>query len=512
MSKLENEALESPDEMKIYDYNRDPMRNKHGLSYLGKLPYRKSVDIKKSIVGIGMETLDRDTFDPNDIYGFLADSGVKWARCQTGWLKCEKEKGVYDFAWLENIVESLLHIGIQPWFSVSFGNPLYTPVEEYDNYAVKHPGERPPGRIRGYVGEVPLYHGAEAVKGWHNYLVALANRFKGRVSHWEIWNEPDHLGMFWLHKGQKLYPEIKDDSQRRRRCSKDYAEFVKISSSAIKSVIPAAKIIGIATDIEYLRGLRENNIAEHIDVFAYHYYGFTPEYYAREKFDLVKTIIGKPGKKIDFWMGESGKHTGKPQYPSYFPTEYNQAKFLTRRFVTDLNCGVGLSSYFTASDLSNYYPDGSDQHYGIINRKEKRPKLSFSALQSIAWIFDGIEKAEDLFIGFTPVHDAQFSSSLIYHLATGAFRRKGIPVFSAYLPENVDISATPVTGELLLSIEMNDQLNHPIIIDPIRRNVYEIKHISKPQWAAGSYVINPLTFVDYPMFITDISVLDDKRE
>ena len=169
-----------------YGFNLDPLANRAGLRPLGELPATTGRDVRRSFVGIGYETLDRDTFDPELTYTPMAETGVKWARVQTGWLKCEKEKGVYDFGWLDRVVNALLAVGIRPWFSVSFGNPLYTPVAGYETYAEDHPGEPVPHSVRGYVGEVPLYHGEEAVRGWRAYLDALGRHFAGRGSHYEM--------------------------------------------------------------------------------------------------------------------------------------------------------------------------------------------------------------------------------------------------------------------------------------------------------------------------------------
>jgi len=500
-------AMLPGDDVALYDNNIDPLEKKYGLAYIGKAPYRKSIDIKASMLGIGFETLDRDTFNPDDTYELLAESGVKWGRCQTGWLKCEKEKGVYDFAWLDAVVNNLLKIGIQPWFSVSFGNPLYTPVEEYASYAKNHPGEKIPGRVRGYVGEVPLYHGKEAVRGWKSYVAAMAKHFKGRVTHWEIWNEPNCSG-FWCFKGKPPYPEM-DHGASVAKCAADYVELVRISAAEIHAIIPNAKIIGVVADpcCAYVRELGASNLADHVDIFSYHLYDGSTEYYTREKVEFCKAIINKPGRKIEFWQGESGRATGKCAcMTTVHPTEYSQAKFITRRFVCDLCCGAKMSSIFTVSDFANYYPNGDDQYYGIINRKEKRPKLGFYALQTMAWLFDGIELAPDLLISFTQAHPGRLASTLDYQLITGAFRRKGIPLFCAYLPENLDLSATPVTGELVLRIGEKERFTRPVIIDPIRRNVYSISHLTAPVLALE--LINPITFADYPLFVTDFSAFE----
>ena len=120
------------------------------MKKIGRLRTYTSKEIENSYVSIGFKCLDRDLFNPEKCYDLLAQSGVKYARCQTGWAKCEKEKGVYDFAWLDSITDNLLARGIIPWFCVGFGNPVYMPD-------VPNPTA---------VGCVPLYYGKETVDAW----------------------------------------------------------------------------------------------------------------------------------------------------------------------------------------------------------------------------------------------------------------------------------------------------------------------------------------------------------
>ncbi|MBM3891175.1 MAG: hypothetical protein FJ388_18850, partial [Verrucomicrobia bacterium] len=122
-----------------------------GLTPIGKLKPRSSASIKASPLGVGYETLDRQHFDPVKTYQHAAQLGVKWARCQTGWARTEKTKGQYDFGWLDEVVNELLKIGIQPWFNLGYGNPLYTP--KADETAV---------------GWVPVFDEA-AMDGWKNF-------------------------------------------------------------------------------------------------------------------------------------------------------------------------------------------------------------------------------------------------------------------------------------------------------------------------------------------------------
>lgn len=66
----------------------------------GEVKAVKSKEILSSRLGLGLEKLDRDLFDPSGVYDKLGALGVKWIRLQSVWCRTEKEKGVYDFSWL----------------------------------------------------------------------------------------------------------------------------------------------------------------------------------------------------------------------------------------------------------------------------------------------------------------------------------------------------------------------------------------------------------------------------
>ena len=56
------------------------------LKKIGTLEHRYSRDVKdEAPMGLGMEKLDRDAFDPEKVYDKVAALGVKWIRIQSGW-------------------------------------------------------------------------------------------------------------------------------------------------------------------------------------------------------------------------------------------------------------------------------------------------------------------------------------------------------------------------------------------------------------------------------------------
>ncbi len=516
------DMLPSAEHERCYDFTESPFRNHPGFTKIGDMPYLESRQIRSSPVGIGYETLDRSTFDPEFTYRYMAASGVKWARLQSGWNRTERVCGVYDFGWLDKIVDNLLAIGIQPWISVSFGNRLYTPVAEYEEYIREHAGEPIPPHIEQYVGEVPLYHGAEAVRGWENYLIALATHYRGRVRHWEIWNEPNAGGMegggFWRVRNRPQYREL-TSRQRSAQFAADYAELVRISAAALKkNGEPAVIIAGAITNghepCDYIMSLAKSSIAENADIISYHPYGLTPEMGVEPRCNFIRNNIVKNGRPIEVWQGEAGRTAGTPREEySVIATEYNQAKYLLRRYFTDIRLGCGVSSYFMVCDMGGgYLPDG-DYEFGVLNRKKQQPRLAYYALQAAGYLFAEVTQAPDLYIRYLKPDFRICSSNQRYQLVTGQFRRAGVPLFGIYSPETPDLATETVQVDLRLYTQEDDHFTEPVVIDPLRRQVFRINDLSRPDdregGISGIWRVSHFPVTDYPLFITDISALQN---
>ena len=59
------------------------------LNPVGKIRIKAASEIRTCPIGIGFEKLDRNVFSPDKAYDKVAGVGVKWARIQSGWARCE---------------------------------------------------------------------------------------------------------------------------------------------------------------------------------------------------------------------------------------------------------------------------------------------------------------------------------------------------------------------------------------------------------------------------------------
>ena len=446
------------------------------MKKIGNLKTYTSKEITDSYVSIGFECIDRELINPDKCYDLLEKSGVKYARCQTGWARCEKEKGVYDFEWLDSIVDNLVDRGIIPWFNVGYGNPVY--MNDLPN---------PTG-----VGCVPVFYGKEAIDAWNKFVAAITERYKGKVKHYEIWNEPD-LGHFW-------YPENPD--------AKEYADFVKSTASVIKSVNKNAKTgadVSSPYNIEYIKAFIDNLNVGDIDFFSIHAYTTIPEYRYANIISFIRRKLDSKGlNDVELWQGEAG-------YPSWAyknhwlvkegcDSEKAQAIWQLRRYFLDVFNGIKLSSFFQIADMwERPYEKAVEAinkpaAHGILNGITYTPKESYKTITNLSAVLCKDLNPTRSYIDIA-LNDAPYFEFIS---AFGmSFEKNSFPLYAYYLPgdvsknESFDYKATVRTEERIIE---------PVLVDLYSGEVYAIDDVSTFR---GMACYNDMPVKNYPLIITD---------
>jgi hypothetical protein len=292
----------------------------NSFPYLGKIKPRHARDITGSNWSIGGETMDRGYTEFDQWRAYLGPLGAKQVRLQGGWAKCEPEPGVYRFEWLDTIVDDCLAQGVDPWLQVSYGNPIY------------------PGGGDFYLGG-GLPTSESALQAWDRWVRAAAERYKDRVTVWEVWNEPD------------LDPN---------NSAEQYASLFVRTAQIIRAAIPQARIYaGSLARIHdpawietLLRTLQQQGLLDLVDEITVHGYTRRPEENLNAYGALKKVIAGYDARII-LRQGELGCPSEyQPRYAlrEYPWTETSQAKWLLRRLLSDLGHDIP-SLYFAIIDM-----------------------------------------------------------------------------------------------------------------------------------------------------------------
>lgn len=453
------------------------------MKCIGKMALHTSVEIEKSLVSIGFETLDRDLFNAEKCYKPLGQTGIKHARCQTGWIKCEKEKGVYDFAWLDNIVNNLLGEGVKPWFSVSFGNPLYM-----DNVS------NPP-----CVGCVPILYGDETKEAWLNYVRRLTEHFKDRVTHYEIWNEPDNNG-FW-------YPGKCDPVM--------YARMVKETGGEIRKIMPDCRIGACMSrfNFDYFDKFASSLSDGDIDFMAVHAYGLCPELNYAENIKNMRRILDNYGiGGVEIWQGESGCPSHFPKHhwlsPKNEGSERQQAVWQLRRYFLDASEDLSLSSFFQMADMweSEYITadrvEVRPAPHGILNGLTYTPKKSFETISRLANFFSGDIKPFDNYFAGGFITDRLAGSSR----QCMAFEKNGYAYYAYYVPYDLQ-DEEPIRYGFWVNFTNTGrtEIKNPVLLDMYNGCIYEVENYENSE---AFMKISDLPYSDYPMVICDRNALE----
>ena len=440
-----------------------------GLPAVGKVKPVRSKDIAASPLGVGFEVLDRRCFDPQKAYPHLAELGVKWARCQTGWNRCERQRGRFDFAWLDDVVNSLLEIGVQPWFNLGYGNKLYTP-EKPDDHSV---------------GWAPIFQ-EEARGAWLRFVGKLAEHFGERVRHWEIWNEPNISG-FW---------------KPNKPSAADYVKLVRMTAPEIRRRVPKVVIVGGALagmPMGYLEDCLEAGLADLVDRISYHPYRPVPEAGYEAALKKYREMVAARNKRVKLWQGENGcpSKGGRGSVGAMSKLDWSetrQAKWLLRRILTDLRLGLELTSYFHTVDLVGYR--GATNYKGLLRGTEYTPKPAYFAYQCLCALFDAETKSTDL--------RAELVGRERVQLQDAVFVRGGRAMVTWWYPANLLKDWTPRKITVKISLPEQAKLDAPVLIDPMSGRVFRFDAVRREK---GTATLVDLPLLDYPLIVTDAAVL-----
>ena len=456
----------------------------------GEVLPKKPIDIRHSRIGLGFEKLDRNVFDPEKAYPFVAESGVKLARLQSGWQRTERQKGVYDFAWLDSIVDNLLAIGVEPWLCLCYGNDLYS--EEAKIHF-------------GAVG-VPPIRTAEEREAWQRYVKATVTHFKGRIHYYEVWNEPDGKWC-WKHGPN----------------AEELGAFTIATAKACKEADPSCEVLGFAlcssrsAPPNFLNDLAKSGAPAVLDGITYHSYNPHDRVW-KERYHLYDQIRKEYNPKLKIIQGETGTQSrysmaGALKFCNWTPLK--QAKFLLRHLLVDLGEGCEFASYFSCidmiealngkvGDVASYLDFG---YFGVLGADFDEngrctgaytPKPSFKALQNLCSIFcneyeEAPFPAEGVVLDSQYTFDPDFDFNQTIHYSYQ--KPNGARGMVYWNPKNI----LTETYEGTLSLQLTESIDPQEIriTDLLSGTVYTL-----PESMVEGNLLKNIPVTDFPLLIT----------
>ena len=256
--------------------------------------------------------------------------GVKWSREEFSWHRIEPRKGEFDFSFYDKVVETAIRHGISVYGLFDYWS---TWAEEYTE------------------------------EGYRDYCTALretVRHFKGKVRHWEIWNEPNVS--FWT--GPK----------------DDYPKLLSMAYAVVKEEDPDAVVLGCSVariDKDFIRMCLDANAP--MDALTLHPYrgDVVEERLAAELEETSELIGGRP-----IWITEMGWPTWRNG-----KSERDVAQLLARAYMTAIGTGrvANMGWYNFVDDGEN--PFFSEANFGIL-RRDMTPKPAYRAAAKVFCTFD----------------------------------------------------------------------------------------------------------------------------
>jgi len=353
-----------------------------------KIPKRRSTQLLDGF-GVNLDLPRRPRMPWTKTWTPLFDSGAKWVRIgqyensseKISWDWVEQTPGHYAVPEdAEEAVRSLLDNGVAIEAELQYSNPLYAEDRSKRPARVTLP---PPGIGPGDDPVNPIFLAPktdEQIEAFLGYVRFMVGRYKGRINHWELWNEED-IG-YWG-------PDIEKAEK-----AKWYGRVLGRFADAVHATAPDAKVMfgGLAgRDLEFAVNAL-TGWAEKIDIMAYHGYPGPFGVGRPEEIDPVyggadfrKGVLSIPGIRpaIEFWLNEWNvcpKAKGSNQSV--------QARYLPRFYLEQLAHNIrGMIWVFMPATDGN-----EDNLWGILEGDTQgpdafQPREAFFAFQHLSAVF-----------------------------------------------------------------------------------------------------------------------------
>jgi len=342
----------------------------------------------------------------------LAQCGVKWIRGWWGWGMCEKKQGTYDWNEFDRQLAAVegAKMRIMPIL-----------LRYYSQYELEWAG--PVSRTSNAIQEFPY---EKALPAWSAFVENLARRYQGRISAYEIWNEPT--------MGSSPHGVLKPEQ---------YAALLNHSSPAIRKVDPKATIVGFAgVESEYMEKVLKLGVAPLIDVVSEHSYSQIeqPELNLPKQTATIRAIMAEHGGVKPIWHTEQGVRGDDDGYLPPSNSEGEVAGLYTRNMVTLLSLGIEKYFWFSAQTSPTY---GWAVFY-----EDYIPRGRMTALNACAEFLDGAKFQKSYRLG----------TNACAHLFQGD--RPACVVWNLFLPAGLFVPAPPA------SLKAFDLMGNPVSTTP----------------------------------------------
>ncbi|MGQ9610278.1 MAG: hypothetical protein ACUVWN_13340 [bacterium] len=313
--------VKSADEVREYRFGIIPSMKEQSMDYDTSI----ASDVAMSWL-VSMEKF-------NDLAHLAKLTGIKWVRDRISWEEVEKQR---------NELADKTRYDISADVQNNYGLKVYQVFHATPGWA----------QIEKNSHSFP-----DDLRDAYNFAVQMARRFKGKVSAWEIWNEPDIIA---------FSDELGDS----------YSSLLKAMYIGFKSVDPEIPILICSFAMEpgiFAETIFQNDVGKYFDIYNYHIYDDWKHHSERalKHINLLKKY-GLDSKPV--WLTEAGRPIKRE--PKLFEMtdqqELDVANFLPKAIITSLSSGVDKYFWF----ILPYYRESDVMLFGLL-RNDMTPTAGY---------------------------------------------------------------------------------------------------------------------------------------
>jgi polysaccharide biosynthesis protein PslG len=305
--------------------------------------------------GGGFEWLHAST--RNRSYNVMRQAGADWHRIEIKWSAVDRCNGTYDWSVYDDDIRAAARRGIKTLATLAYSPRCRRPAGWSDKWG--------PNSVRRRAA-------------FAAFARATARRYRGRVSAYELWNEPN-VEMFW-----RPAPNLPD-----------YVALVKTAYARIKAVDPNALVLAGATapaqnsshridEVTFIRRAYGRGVGGSFDAWSHHPYTvpFRPSGTHAQN-SWFQMCCGAPSIRSTMDAnGDAGKSIWGTEFgaPTNRVSEAEQAAQIRDAYrVWGSYPWAGVLFAYTLRDNTGFAGDT----YGLL-RADWRKKPAFSAYRDVA--------------------------------------------------------------------------------------------------------------------------------
>ncbi len=276
--------------------------------------------------------------------------GAKWDRFwmrPACWENIELQPGVFYWGELDALVEEARQANTEILFTIHGTPEWLSSAPSSDEIQRDY--------MRRYGKKAPLYkltklinsYEPKDLKSYERFLRELVGRYKDKIKHWEIWNEPN--ASFLVREGSK---------------AKAYVRLLKTAYKTIHEVDSEAKVVGgdaAPYILPWTKDILDAGAWPYFDILSVHNYnyGSSIKWNRQNLIGKVKKLLfERTGKDIQIWNTETGfgqiaRVNGRPMLEKDFIKKYKDISVkIVETTTTERRCAC-WEVQSTIIDLSN---------------------------------------------------------------------------------------------------------------------------------------------------------------